>query len=108
MELAVGAFDAGRGNKVARFDISDVLLDEVGDGNIVGQRDGHGLALVSLMTRPRRAGRDKPWPKSSRHWPAVGRDRPSDRAAACGLRSGDAVWRIPRADPSRPKGPPGR
>src|SRR5215831_11068774 len=41
-------FDASRGNVVARFDISDVLLDEVGDGNIVGERDGHGLALARL------------------------------------------------------------
>jgi hypothetical protein len=40
--------DTGRGNIVAWFDISDVFLDEVGDGNIVGQRDGHGLALARL------------------------------------------------------------
>ena len=38
----------GRGNIVAWFYISDVLLDEVGDGDIVGQRDGHGLALARL------------------------------------------------------------
>ena len=48
MQLAVGALDAGRSNIVARFDIYDVLLDEIGDDNIVGQRDGRGLALARL------------------------------------------------------------
>src|SRR5215467_4624970 len=50
--LPVGALDAGRGYVVARFDIPDVLLDEIGDDNIVGQRDGRGLAL---------ARRGRPW-----------------------------------------------
>jgi hypothetical protein len=48
MQLAVSALDAGRGNIIARFDISDVLLGEIGDDNIVGQRDGRGLAVARL------------------------------------------------------------
>ena len=55
----VGALDAGRGNIVARFDIPDVLLDEVGDGNIVGQRDPRsGIVL----RRPKnKASLDAAW-----------------------------------------------
>ena len=47
------------------------------------------LRLLSLMT-PRRAGRDRPWPRSSRPLPLAGRDRPSGRASVAGARSGTA------------------